>query len=168
MKKTLKISFFLFLATLIGSGCNSNSGSEEPVEITDGYAGDLFEFKDAYVGNASAVGNIVSRLQKADHFKGFELKTEEEPYGIILNYDMDESDKNGKEAVIYNATFLFALIQNVDWITFHFHDREYTITKEKFKNWLGEDMREFRSEEELKSLIQKQVGDEEKVNQLFK
>ncbi|MFJ5624580.1 DUF4825 domain-containing protein [Peribacillus loiseleuriae] len=163
----LKISSFLLLAILIVSGCNIKSGNEDSLEIKDAYVGDLFKFKDAYVGNASAVGNIVSRLESAEHFKGFELKTGDEPYGIILNYGGEGSEQNHKETVIYNATFLFALIQNADWITFNFNNQEYTITRENLQNWYGGDFRGLQSEDEIKTFIQKYLDDEDKVNQLF-
>lgn len=166
VKQILKLSSFLLLAILIMSGCNTKSGNEDSLGIKFAYAGDLFKFKDAYVGNASAVGNIVSRVESAEQFRGFELKTDEEPYGIILNYDGKDPEKNYKKTVVYNATFLFALIQNVDWVTFNFANEEYTITKEKLQNWYGEDFTEMQSEDEVKTFIQKHL-DDDKVNQLF-
>ncbi|WIV21479.1 DUF4825 domain-containing protein [Paenibacillus polygoni] len=163
----LKLSSFLLLVFLIMSGCNTKSGNEESLGIIDAYAGDLLDFKDAYVGNASAVGNIVSRVESAEQFKGFELKTDEEPYGIILNYDGNDAEKNHKKTVVYNATFLFALIQNVDWVTFNFTNEEYTIMKEKLKSWYGEDFTEIQNEDEMKICIQKHL-DDDKLNQLFR
>ena len=56
-----------------------------------------------------------------------------------MNYDWSESEQNYKKTAIYNATFLFALVQNVDWITFNFGNQEYKITKENLQNWYGED-----------------------------
>lgn len=155
VKKILKLSSFLLLITLIVSGCDSKSGD------------DLFTYKDAYVGDNSAVGNIVSRLKNAEQFKRFELKTDEEPYGIILNYNLEESEQDYKEIIIHNATFLFTLIQNVDWILFNFENEEYTITKEKLKNWYGEEFTGMQSEDEVKTFIQKHSDDENKVDQLF-
>ncbi|MFJ8262077.1 DUF4825 domain-containing protein [Rummeliibacillus sp. NPDC094406] len=152
----LKFSSFLLLVILIVSGCNIKNGEE-----------DIFKFKDSYVGDNSAVGNIVSKLQGAEHFKGFELKTKEKPYGIILNYDWSDSEKNYKKTAIYNATFLFALVQNADWITFNFDNQEYKITKENLQNWYGEDFGELKNEDELKKLAQKYMEDESVINQLF-
>ncbi|AMQ07433.1 DUF4825 domain-containing protein [Sporosarcina psychrophila] len=157
MKQILKLSSFLLLAILIVSGCNTKNGEE-----------DIFKFKDSYVGDNSAIGNIVNQLQGTEHFKGFELKTNEKPYGIILNYDWSESEQNYKKTAIYNATFLFALVQNVDWITFNFGNQEYKITKENLQNWYGEDFSGLQSEDELKTFIQKHLDDEDKVNQLFR
>lgn len=167
MKQKLKRSSFLLLVVLIMSGCNLTSGNEEPFDVKFGYVGDLFKFKEAYVGNASAVGNIVSRLDSAEQFNGFELKTDEEPYGIILNYSIEESEQDYKKIVINNATFLFTLIHNVDWITFNFANEEYTITKEKLQDWYGEDFTVMQSEHDGKTFIQKYLENENKVDQLF-
>lgn len=167
VKKILKLSSFLLLVALIVSGCDSKSRDGEPLDIKFGYVGDLFKYKDAYVGDNSAVGNIVSRLKNAEQFKRFELKTDEEPYGIILNYSLEESEQDYKEIIIYNSTFLFTLIQNADWIMFNFENEEYTITKEKLKNWYGEEFTGMQSEDEVKTFIQKHSDDENKVDELF-
>ena len=138
----LKFSSFLLLVILIISGCNTKNGEED----------NIFKYKDSYVGDASAVGNSASRLQGAEHYKGFELKTAEKPYGIILNYDWSDSEQNYKKTAIYNATFLFALIKNADWIMFNFDDQEYKITKENLQNWYGKDLSELKNEDEQKNL----------------
>lgn len=152
----LKFSSFLLLVILIVSGCSTKNEEE-----------DIFNFKDSYVGDNSAVGNIVSKLQGAEHLEGYELKTKEKPYGIVLNYDWSDSEKNYKKTAIYNATFLFALVQNADWILFHFDNQEYKITKENLQNWYKKDLSELKNEDELKKLAQEFLEDESKINQLF-
>lgn len=84
-----------------------------------------------------------------------------------MNYSIEESEQDYKEIVIYNATFLFVLIQNADWIMFNFANEEYTITKEKLRNWYGEDFSGMQSEDKVKTFIQKHSDDENKVDQLF-
>ena len=157
MKQMLKFLSMSLLVILIISGCNTNNEKE-----------DIFKFKDSFVGDNSAVGNIVNQLQGAEHFKGFELETKEKPYGIILNYDWSESEQNYKKTAVFNATFLFTLVQNAEWITFNFDNQEYKITKENLQNWYGEDFSELKNEDDLKALTQKHLENEDKVNQLFK
>ncbi|WP_301553550.1 DUF4825 domain-containing protein [Desulfuribacillus stibiiarsenatis] len=156
---------FLLLSLLVMfllSGCNLNSNHPNV---------DLFQYKDSYVGDNSAVVNTVIHLQGAKHFSGLELKTKAEPYGIIIKYDWSESELNVIETVIYNATYLFALIQNVDWITFHFEMvdgmEEYKINREDLQAWYGIDLSEIDNEDRLQELIQKSLEDEKKINQLL-
>ena len=156
MKKILKLLSCSLLVISVASGCNTKTTEE-----------DVFQYKNAYVGDNSAVINIVNNSMQSDNFRGLELKTKEMPYGIILNYDGSDSEKNDKRTVIYNATYLFALIQNAEWITFNFDHQEYKIAKDALIEWYGEDFSTFQSEEELKTLIQKRWDDEYKVNQLF-
>ena len=156
MKKRLKLLSCSLLVISVASGCNTKTNEE-----------DVFQYKNAYVGDNSAVINIVNHSMQSDNFKGLELKTKETPYGIILNYDGSESEKNDKRTVIYNATYLFALIQNVEWITFNFNNQEYKITKDALIEWYGEDFSTLQSEKELKTLIQNNWDDEQRVNQLF-
>lgn len=156
MKKMLKLLSCSLLVISVASGCNTKTNEE-----------DMFQYKNAYVGDNSAVINIVNHSMQSDNFRGLELITKETPYGIILNYDGSESEKNDKKTVIYNATYLFALIQNAEWITFNFKHQEYKITKDALIEWYGEDFSTFQSEEELKTLIHKRWDDEKRVNQLF-
>ncbi len=156
MRKIMKYMFFPMAVMLFLNGCNSNSANE-----------DLFQFKDSFVGDNSAVVNIANQLHSGEHLDGVELKTKEKPYGIILNYDMDKSQQEYKDTAIYNATYLFALVQNAEWVTFHFGNQEFKVTKENLKSWYGTDLSEFTTEEELESFIQEQLEDESNVNQFF-
>ena len=108
MKQILKFLSLSLLVILIVSGCNTNNRKE-----------DIFKFKDSFVGDNSAVGSIVNQLQGAKYLKWFELEIKEKPYGIILNYDWSESEQNYKKTAVFNATFLFTLVQNAEWVTFN-------------------------------------------------
>lgn len=155
MKKMIKRLSFIIVCIGVVSGCSTKNPD------------DLFTFKDSYVGDNSAVLNMINHLQEAKHLSSFELETKEQPYGIILNYDWSLPKQDSKKTVMYNATFLFTFIKNVEWITFNFDNQTYTITKENLQSWYGEDFSKVTSEDELKTLIQKHVNDTDKVNQLF-
>ena len=56
---------------------------------------------------------------------------------MILNYEgieAEEIEKKDKETAIYNATFIFALVRNAEWVTFNFNNREYKVTKEELQD----------------------------------
>lgn len=157
--KLIKIKKYLFASVIILlflSGCNA--------EHTDK---DIFQYKDSYVGDNSAVGNIINKLPGAQEFSGLELKTKEEPYGIIVNYGWKKSEYQYKELVIYNTTFLFTLVKNVDWITVKSEHYEYTVTKEDLQKWYGKDFSKIATEKELKKLIQSNLSNENKVSEFL-
>ena len=55
----------------------------------------LLEFKDSYVGDNSAVGNIIYNLPGNVYFGGMTLQTNETPYEISMDYGVN--DKLGEE-----------------------------------------------------------------------
>ncbi|MGD7043088.1 DUF4825 domain-containing protein [Jeotgalibacillus proteolyticus] len=156
---------FLLISSLIMlflSGCNSSDNNADV---------DLFQYKGSYVGDNSAVINSVNHLQGAKHFSGVELKTKDEPYGITVNYNWFDSGLDDKETAINNASYLFTLIQNVDWIKFDFEMveevYEYKITRENLQELYGIEFSEIDNEVKLKGLIQESLKDEKKVNELL-
>lgn len=84
---------------------------------------DFVKYKNSYVGDNSAVGNILSMLPAHDYIAGFSLQTEKKPYGVTVNYRANQSgvnnyyhfwsNKNPGEILERNAAVLFSLIQNV-------------------------------------------------------
>ena len=158
MKPILKFSSVFLAALLLMGGCNSQSVDQ-----------DLFKYKGAYVGDNSAVGNILGRLPVAGYSKGFELATVKEPYGVILNYDGSESLQERQQTVVYTATYLFTLIRNVDWISYNFGNQQIKVTKAELQHWYGddEDLSRFKSEKELNAFIDAHLDDENKVDELL-
>lgn len=154
MRKIINYTMLPLLILLFLNGCN---------QINPSIDEDIFQFKGSYVGDNSAIGNLTHKLPNGDYLQGFELKTSEEPYGIILDYkdiEAEELDKEYKETAIYNASFIFALVQNADWITFNFDGQEYKITKKALQEWYKKELNSYTSEKEMKKLIQKYLKNE--------
>lgn len=87
---------------------------------------DIRSYRTEYVGNNSAVGNIVSQLQfpEAFAYKSIALQTDEQPYGltVILRQQSEETmatlDANSSMLFEMNACILFSLVENLDQIAF--------------------------------------------------
>ena len=158
MKPILKFSSVFLAALWLMSGCNSKSVEQ-----------DLFKYKGTYVGDSSAVGNILNRLPVTGYSKDFELATVEEPYGVILNYDGSESLQERQQTVVYTATYLFILIRNVDWIRYNFSDQQVEVTKAELQHWYGnhEDLSRFKNEEQINTVIKAQLNNKNKVDELI-
>lgn len=106
----------------------------------------IFEYQN---GDNSAVSNIIQQLKDDERIEGIELKTSENPYGIVVNYDGMEDE----EAAVYYATYLFTLVTNVEWVSVQFNDAEITLTKNELQNWYDKELGTIKSEEELDELI---------------
>jgi hypothetical protein len=161
VKKLTPYILFSLLLLVFLNGCNSNKNSSK----------DLFQYKGSYIGDNNAIGSIVKQLPHNEEFKQMSLQTKKEPYGIVLEYGEMKAtniDKVIKETVINNATFIFALVKNAEWIKFDIGNQIYTVTREKLQQWYGKgDLGEFTNEKDLKKLTQNYLKDESKVNQFF-
>ncbi|TYS79724.1 DUF4825 domain-containing protein [Rossellomorea aquimaris] len=162
VKKSILILSFTALLPLYG--CTSTPQKEETI----------FQYKDSYVGDSGAVGNITRPLAEpeGENMGGLELKTTEEPYGIILNYSPDDSIENSeldyRELALYNASIILALVKNAEWVQFNFVEEEVKVSRDDLQDWFVKDLRDFSEEEELRSFIQEHLEDEEKVEQFFR
>lgn len=121
MKRISIMIIAMLMATLL-LGCSMEE--KQPFES-------LLSYKESYVGDASAVGAIVRELPGSETFNGMALQTGEKPYGITLKYNIlagEWEDINSQNLMMYNAASLFALVHNVDNITFVLEgDRETQI-----------------------------------------
>ncbi len=150
----------------------SNPKEKADISYEHPNAEQLFEYRTAYVGDNSAVGNIVSLLEfstdvKYDHI---ELQTSAEPYGVDVYfnvtpevkaaYDASEPDNNFR----VNACIMLSLIENADHITFYLDDGSenkdgFVFTREWAESIVGVDLwEESNSVEKLDSLIT-QIGE---------
>ncbi|MBD8034078.1 DUF4825 domain-containing protein [Solibacillus merdavium] len=156
--KRIRIFYISMLLVLnVLSGCSQNADSKA----------DIFQYKNSYVGDNSAVGNIVNQLNHSNELKQISLHTKEQPYGITLEYNditAKNADKEMKKTIIANATYLFALIQNVDWVTFKFSTNEFTVTKTEVQHWYNNNLDGLENEEDLKNLIKGYLNSEDSVN----
>ncbi|MGN1059078.1 MAG: DUF4825 domain-containing protein [Clostridia bacterium] len=83
----------------------------------------LLQYKGTLIGDNSSVhGLVMEALPAGIVLEGIELKTEQEPYGLTLQYTLAKDDQYVKDGVLQEAPFyqnalvLFSLIDNVDRI----------------------------------------------------
>ncbi|AFM39958.1 hypothetical protein Desaci_0912 [Desulfosporosinus acidiphilus SJ4] len=108
---------------------NSNRGLERTSDQLGGYAEKLYQYHGTYTGNNSNVGAIVHALNYTDlPIKSFELKTDSEPYGITVNYQVDSRAnyrfrEDIETAWNKNAAVMFSLIPNAGEISLRLNDQ---------------------------------------------
>ena len=89
-----------------------------------------WEWRTPYTGNASAVGNITDAwYTMADASKdGFELYTDEQPYGVRIRFQIAEGSELDAEGICENydslieenVGILFALVENLGYVELSF------------------------------------------------
>ncbi|WP_341281205.1 DUF4825 domain-containing protein [Paenibacillus sp. FSL H8-0537] len=163
-EKDYKFLIIMMVMMLTLVACNSTNKVSDSDE-------DLFKFKNTLIGSNSAVGQIVHQLPANDKLDKMMLETEQEPYGLSLNYKNDNnplSPDDWEQTIVYNASFIFALIPNVDRITFTVEEKTYVIHREFLQKWYdGHVLVEFESTNDLKEFIGKYISDQQKMDQLF-
>ncbi|GAA5416809.1 hypothetical protein Pryu01_01848 [Paraliobacillus ryukyuensis] len=147
---------FLLIAVLLLTGCQAASATKE----------ELFTFQNSYIGDNSSVGNLLQYLRNSEQLEHFELQTTEEPYGMELHYAAITGDQI-EETAIFNATFIFALVQNAEWVTFHFDAQTYQLTRDDLQERYGKDLRSFSSEDAVKEAIEKLLENHREVEALL-
>ncbi|WP_338626600.1 DUF4825 domain-containing protein [Clostridium baratii] len=124
-------------------------------DISDINMEELKKYKDSYVGDNSAVINILANLPLNTYVSELSLKTDRKPYEITVNYKeslalgLDDynnfwKDKNPNEVLEKNAALMFSLIKNTDVIEFNVDnigEKNYRYTRDELKEKYGEDFK---------------------------
>lgn len=175
----LSISVLVGLFTLL-TGCKSvlEKEKEEPIDVLVSYAG-------SRVGDASSVVNIGYILPGGEDVKQVELQTDERPYGINIVYGLKEgserkqddfqtdwSEANTKRAFLYNSIAYFALVDNVDQVTFRTEadaPHSLTVTRADIEHFLGKDVTDYSEDTELwkKEVEEGIMLNDDKINEFY-
>ena len=172
-KKAGVIAFVVVICIVLSAGalvaCNSSSigiigSSDGPTSIfvssdTEKQIKDLYNSKIKYVGDNSGVAKIAGLLPFAEGVKleNIELQTDGEPYGVTLNYIIDDYDKAviddtvKSDGFYKNAKLMLCLIDNADSITVNIKDEikyrgamySNTYLRTDFDNTFHKHLREF-------------------------
>ena len=166
MKKLLIIATIVILFC---TSCQQKNSDSSKVNVSS-YAQQLFESKNAYIGDASANGKVLNLLNIAEELGSYsvELKTDEMPYWIKLNFESHVSDRDTFDLKILDKAFLIlALIANANEVQCSYpytEDGKDTlitvyVTQKQATDTLGKDIKSFAESEE---------GIQELMNQLNK
>lgn len=165
MKNKFKIlvpAIIIISLSLIGCGSNSTKTPNQKVEtISQVKIDDLLKYKGSYVGDNSAVGNIIAKLPANVYNAGFSLQTNKEPYEITINYKANQnlgvrdynnfwSNKRPDEFLEKNAVVLLSLIQNADIIEFNVDnvgEGSYKYTRKALEQKYGGDLKNLLKDE---------------------
>ena len=92
----------------------------------------LIQYRSKYIGDNSNTGNIIGSLPLSEHGYVFEIDSED--CGLTINYHFtgwyDNGDLYTEKALVYNSVSMFALIENLERITFNFSGSSFSITRD--------------------------------------
>ncbi len=92
----------------------------------------LMQYQNKYVGNNSNTGNLIGSLPLSEY--GYVFEIDSENCGVIVDYHFTDWYNNEnlytERALVYNSVSAFALIENLEYITFNFSGSSYSVTRE--------------------------------------
>lgn len=120
----------------------------------------LLKYQSKYVGDNSNITNLVYTLPYINGVKplGIELKTDNKPYGIIVNCHGYGVDNKSSLPYFKNAAVIFSLIDNVEVITFNITDmdnnKSFDFTRAEIEDYFQQDVRQYtKSNKEYKKFL---------------
>jgi len=87
---------------------------------------DLNKYQDSYVGDNSAIGNIISDISSGKYMDKFSLNTTNKPYGVTITYKEDTYIDIYKY-LEQDTLILFKLVNNIDYVNFNINGKNYTF-----------------------------------------
>ncbi len=95
----------------------------------------IIQYKNKYVGNNSNDSHLIDNLPLAEY--GYVFEIDSENLELIIDYHITDWYVNEshylEKALLYNAVAIFALIDNVENITFNFSGNTYKISRKQIK-----------------------------------
>ncbi|MFM1653310.1 DUF4825 domain-containing protein [Brevibacillus sp. B_LB10_24] len=120
----------------------------------------VLPYKNKYMGNAGNLINLNYHLPLGDIVASFQLYPEELTAEVFYDRkaaDLDE--KRLKQALLYNSTANFVLIDNLQALKLSFNGTSYTITREAVEKWYGDRFKELQDNETWKKEVQGPLAD---------
>ncbi len=98
----------------------------------------ILEYKNKYMGNASNLANLFHSLPLNDIEMSFQLFPDTLTAGITYKAPVQAIGQDKlNEALIYNATAAFVLIDNLEAVKFSFEGSSYKVLRSDVEKWYG-------------------------------
>ncbi|KGR91324.1 hypothetical protein CD30_06790 [Ureibacillus massiliensis 4400831 = CIP 108448 = CCUG 49529] len=138
------IALFLLLSPLTKESIDSTNGNPE----NDYESLNLFKLKGTYIGDNSALSEIVSTVVGEQGYEYIELQTKNEPYGLIVH----TTPATIEQLQLKLALYVFALVQNADYVQFEMNGQHEVIQKSDLEKEYQIDFKSIQDEETLNSI----------------
>lgn len=146
------------------SGCHNH--------LKDDKIDKLMQYEGKYVGDASAVGNILALLEVK--YNSYQLNTDCKPYGIQI-FCAAQNDKESisieakKKSYLYNSAVIFSLIKNVDEIKISYDSgQEFYFKRKDINRFFGQKTETIGNvRERLENSILTKLDSESIVNSFY-
>lgn len=172
MKRTQFMILILIVASLLGvaflnlylvpkiSDDNPDNAVNDTNALTQDF-GSMLKYRTKYMGDNSGVININNNLPLSDIQKTFSLHPE--TFTVEINYNVNASsikEKKLEQAIIYNATANFVLVDNLSSIKLNFKDISYSVSRTSLEKWYGNKLSKFQNKDKFKKEVQSKLSNQ--------
>lgn len=128
----------------------------------------VLQYEHLYMGNAGNNINLLSNLPMTDIPRTFEQDPDTYRFQVDYERAVEEiGEVRVGTAILYNATAMFALIENMETIDFNFTDHSYTVTRGRVNDWFGEDVLTFKDGQTFEQKVQRPIVQKEQLAEWF-
>lgn len=108
-EKSVKKVLLLILSIFLLTGCTTNTNKIED---------DIYSHKTKYIGDASKVVSIVSKIEypEGSKYHGIEIDSSEEPYKLDVKLNTDQKPDTDK--LLKTSVMTFALVDNLSVLNY--------------------------------------------------
>ncbi len=106
----------------------------------------LVKYKGSYIGDNVSVVNLIKDLPYSEYQDGIILRTVKEPYELIVYYKGLSIEK---EKLLNNSVAIFALVTNVDIITYELDENTFVYTRKELETKYGRNLTVYAEDIEL-------------------
>lgn len=96
----------------------------------------IIKYKNKYIGNNSNDGNLINHLPLSEY--GYVFIIDSDKLGLVIDYHITDwyinQDNYIQKCLVYNSVSIFALIDNVEYITFNFSGNSYHVTRKQVED----------------------------------
>lgn len=128
----------------------------------------IIKFKNRYMGNNSNDANLHANLPLADVPHTFSIHPTTRELGIRYTKSMHAIGVNiVQSSLVYNATAYFALIDNLNAITFVFPGTSYHVTRARVQSWYSVAPSKLTNQSSWNQDVQSKLSDSKYVTSAF-
>ncbi|OPJ64651.1 hypothetical protein CLORY_05200 [Clostridium oryzae] len=127
----------------------------------------IVKYKNKYMGNMSNLSNLFLNLPLAKTPRTYRLHSDKLTLEVNYKKTIDAiGDKKVKEALIYNSTAAFALIDNLEHIKYNFPGDSFAINRKDIEEFYG-NFYNILKDTIWKDKVQKKLYDKNYVEESF-
>ena len=133
----------------------------------------IIKYKNKYVGNNSNDSHLIDNLPLAEY--GYVFEIDSINLGLTIDYHITDWYVNEnhylEKSLLYNSVSIFALIDNVEQITFNFSGNTYTVSRKQinelypnFKDIVDKDL----NQDNFNKYLENKMNDNNFIEDTFK